>query len=95
MKKYTLAPAGANCFIADLRRDFGSDYCEAEGIAVRSCAPVLDLCRQLIAARYDSARPLLAYRPDALCLVVRTIGEAAGLEVNSRGTGSAHRWGCR
>jgi len=89
MEKYTLAPEGATASLPIYGEIVGSDYCEAEGIAVRSPAPVLELCRQLIAAGYDPARPLLAYRADTLCLVVRTIGEAAGLEVNSKGTSFA------
>jgi hypothetical protein len=31
--------------------------------------------------------PLEAWRGDVLCLRVRSIGEAAGLEINPRGTG--------
>lgn len=87
MEKYTLAPEGATASLPIYGEIVGSDYCEAEGIAVRSPAPILELCRQLIAAGYDPARRLLAYRADTLCLVVRTIGEAADLEVNSRGVG--------
>jgi hypothetical protein len=87
MRKYILAPEGATASLPIYGEIVGSDYCEAEGIAVRSPAPVLE--RQLIAAEYDPARPLLAYRADTLCLKVRTIGEAAGLKVNSKGTGFA------
>ena len=62
MEKYTLAPKGATEPIYG--QIVGSDFCEAEGIAVRSPAPVLELCRQLIVAGYDPGRPLLAYRAD-------------------------------
>jgi hypothetical protein len=48
---------------------------------------VLELCRRLLAAGYDPATLLLAYRGDMLCLIVRSIGEAAGLEINGDGTG--------
>jgi hypothetical protein len=44
------------------------------------------LCRRLVAAGYDPATPLEAYRGDVLCLKVRAIGEAAGLQINSHGT---------
>ena len=59
----------------------GSDRCEAAGITVRAAAPVLAMCRKLLAAGYDPDRPLHAYRGDALALKVRTIGEGAKLTV--------------
>jgi len=73
----------------------GSDFCEAEGIAVRSAAPVLELCRELVAAGHDPARPLVAYRGHTPCLIVRSIGEAAGLEINAKGTDFARYRGVR
>lgn len=65
----------------------GSSGCRAEGLSVRGSSPVLALCRQLVAAGYDPASRLEAYRGDVLCLMVRSIGEAAGLEVSGAGTG--------
>jgi hypothetical protein len=59
-----------------------SDCCEAEGHTARAYAPVLAMCRGLIAAGYDPARPLEAYRGDMLCLRVRSIGEGANLEIS-------------
>jgi hypothetical protein len=59
----------------------GSNSCEADGLIGRGYAPALDLCRQLVAAGYDPARPLEAYRGDMLCLRVRSIGEGANLEI--------------
>ena len=59
----------------------GSHHCKAEGFAVRSSAPILALCRKLIAAGVDPGRPLHAYRGDVLCLRVRSIGECAKLTV--------------
>lgn len=50
-------------------------------------APVLELCRALVAAGHDPASRLDAYRGDVLCLQVRSIGEAARLEINGHGTG--------
>ena len=65
----------------------GSDRCEAEGISVKDSAPVLALCRLLVAAGVDPATPLEAFRGDVLAVRVRSIGEAAALETNSKGTG--------
>ena len=59
----------------------GSDRCEAEGFSVRANAPVLALCRKLIEAGFDPARPLEAYRGSTMCLRVRSIGEGAKLSV--------------
>jgi hypothetical protein len=69
----------------------GSDTAAAAGITVVAYAPVLELCRRLVAAGYDPAARLEAYRDRTLCLTVRSIGEAAGLEINSKGTGLARR----
>jgi hypothetical protein len=59
----------------------GSNCCEALGITARGYAPVLDLCRALVAAGHDPRRPLHAYRGDVLALKVRSIGEGARLTV--------------
>jgi hypothetical protein len=66
----------------------GDDECTiAAGITARGNTPILALCRKLIEAGPDPGRPLHAYRGDTLCLIVRSIGEAAGLQINSHGTG--------
>jgi hypothetical protein len=52
----------------------GSDTAFAAGLTVRAYAPVLCLCRRLIDA-------------GAECLIIRSIGQAARLEINSGGTG--------
>jgi hypothetical protein len=65
----------------------GSDTCSALGITVCTTAPVLEICRALLAAGHDPATPLEACRGDMLCLRVRAIGEVAGLEINARGSG--------
>ena len=70
----------------------GSDRCQAEGIAVRGAAPVLAMCRKLLDAGYDPARPLHAYRGDALALKVRSIGEGAKLTVNESRAPRFIRW---
>jgi hypothetical protein len=69
----------------------GSDGCSALGLTINSSSPVLALCRALIEAGHDPATPLEAYRGDVLCLRVRSIGEAAALEINGEGTGFRRR----
>jgi hypothetical protein len=64
-----------------------SDTATACGIAVRSSTPVLALCRKLIEAGHDPDRPMQVWRGPVLCLHVRSIGEAANLEINGHGTG--------
>lgn len=64
----------------------GSSTASACGLTARSRSPVLALCRQLVEADHDAEMPFEAYRGDVLCLKVHSIGEAAGLEVNSRGS---------
>jgi hypothetical protein len=63
----------------------GSDTCIAAGITARGS--VLALCRRLVQAGFNPIRPLHAYRGSTLCLVVHSIGEAAGLEINNKGVG--------
>ena len=64
----------------------GSSTASACGLTARSRSPVLALCRQLVEADHDADMLLEAYRGDVLCLKVHSIGEAAGLDVNSRGS---------
>lgn len=78
-KKFTQAPIQATLV--------GSDCCEAESITARGSAPVLALCHKLVAAGYDPATPLEAYRGNLLCLRVRSIREAAGLRIASHSVG--------
>jgi hypothetical protein len=59
----------------------GSNTCTAAGITVVDHAPVLALCRALVAGGQDANRPLRAYRGDVFCLRVRSIGQAAQLTV--------------
>ena len=69
---------------ADLR---GGDTCAAAGLVATGSAPVLTLCRELIATGVDPDLPLHVYRADVLCLHVRSIGEAAGLDIDGHGRG--------
>ena len=55
--------------------------CTALGLIVRAAAPVLEICRRLVAAGHDPHKQLRAYRGDVLCLIVRSIGEGAELTV--------------
>jgi len=64
----------------------GSAVCGADGVTVRGFAPVLGLCRKLVEAGYDPERPLEVWRDRTLALRVRSIGEAAQLIINSKGT---------
>ena len=65
----------------------GSNTCTALGITAAGQAPVLALCRKLVEADYEPTTPLEAWRGNILCLKVRSIGEAARLEINAKGTG--------
>ena len=83
-------PAYAENESTDLRRLSdglelgGSSYRRSQlGMTVRSPSPILALCRQLVeSSTYASSTPLDAYRGDMLCLRVRSIGEAAKLEID-------------
>ena len=66
----------------------GHDTCTAEGITAHGFAPVLALCRKLVAAGYDPATALHAYRGDTLALTVRTIGEGARYTVGDNKSGT-------
>jgi hypothetical protein len=70
----------------------GSDSCTALGITVTAAAPVLALCRKLIAAGHDPGFRLDVFRGETLCLIVRSIGEAAGLEISHHGVGFLARY---
>lgn len=72
----------------------GSNTCTAAGVTVVDHAPVLALCRALVTAGQDPNRPLHAYRGGALCLRVRSIGQAAQLTVEDdrHGRPRLRRW---
>jgi hypothetical protein len=71
--RITLSPGLAN----DVR--LSSDRCEAKGLNTRGRAPVLELCRELVAAHFNPASLLEAWRGETLCLRVRSIGEGVEL----------------
>jgi hypothetical protein len=66
----------------------GTDTCCADGIIAKASAPVLALCRKLIEAGYDPARPLHAYRSDTLCQTVSSIGWGARYTVKDNAVGT-------
>ena len=59
----------------------GSDRCSAEGVSACGYSPVLGLCHELVAAGFNPASPLEAWRGEMPCLRVRSIGEGARLTV--------------
>jgi hypothetical protein len=65
----------------------GDGTCSALGTAAKSSSPVLALCHKLVEAGHHPNTPIGVYRGDTLCLGIRSIGEAAQLEVNGEGTG--------
>jgi hypothetical protein len=74
--------------ITVIRADLiGATIFIAAGITAIGNTPVLAICRQLVEAGHDPRRRLNVYRGDTLALTVRSIGVAAGLEINSKGTG--------
>ena len=70
-----------------IRAELTGDTCTALGLTGKAGAPVLALCRMLIEAGHDPAMPLEVYRGDTLCLRLRSIGEAAGLRMDTDKTG--------
>ena len=65
----------------------GSNQASAIGIVASGHAPVLALCRRLIAAGHHPSAPLEAYRGSTLCLRVRSIGEGGRLTVEESNIG--------
>lgn len=65
----------------------GDDTCSAAGITAQCSAPVLELCRKLVAAGFEPTTPLEAWRGKVLCLQVRSIGLGAQLELSGNGIG--------
>jgi hypothetical protein len=75
----------------------GDDCAIAVALGVKAVgyAPVLELCRALVAAGVDPRRPLEAWRGHVLCLRVADIGKAARWKINSKGTGLERLSGVR
>jgi hypothetical protein len=68
-----------------------ANTCTAAGITAKGTTPVLALCRQLLAAGLNPDQAMEVFRGGTLALRIRSIGEAAGLEI--RGDGVACRLG--
>jgi hypothetical protein len=66
---------------------YGTDEAIALGIVARAQAPVLALCRKLVAAGHDPSLPMHVYRGRTLALKVRSIGEGARLAIRGDGVG--------
>jgi hypothetical protein len=65
----------------------GSHRCEALGVVASGHAPVLALCRELLAAGIEPDTALVVYRRGVLALKVRAIGKAAQLAVEDSASG--------
>ena len=65
-------------------------YC-ALGVTTGGLSPLLSLCRLLVERGHDPDRPREAWRGETLCLPIRSIGEAAELDLNGRATGFVKR----
>lgn len=77
-----------NVRVMTIRAEISSDSIATScGVTVHTGSPVMALCRRLIEEGCDPVTPLQAYRGDVLCLHVRSIGEAAGLQVSGEGIG--------
>jgi hypothetical protein len=85
MSSYTKADAPCNTVRADL---IGSDTCSGGGITATSAAPVLALCRTLLAAGLDPDAAMEVYRAGTLALRVRSLREGAQLTVKTAGNGA-------
>jgi hypothetical protein len=86
-KRHTTAAA-----IAAVRAELiGTNCAIALGINAHSPSPVVALCRALIEAGHDPATPLHVLRGNTLALRIRSIGEAARLEVSQHGVGFVAR----
>jgi hypothetical protein len=84
MLSYTKPNTACNSVVAHLS---GSSTCTGAGITANSPTPVLALCRELLAAGLDADTAMEVYRAGTLALRVRSLREAARLEINSKGTG--------
>jgi hypothetical protein len=69
----------------------GDDTIIAGDLSIVAYTPVLELCRELVAAGRDPKTPLEVYRGNTVCLSIRSIGEAATLEINNAGDGFRRR----
>jgi hypothetical protein len=71
-----------------------SCVCKSLGVSMSGNAPVLAMCRELLAARADPDSSLTVYRKGILSLRIRSIREGARLTVKEPDRGRPHfaRW---
>jgi len=74
--------------VAELK---GIDTAICAGKVTVSPTPVFDLCRELITEGFPPEMPLVAYRDGKLAFSIRSIGEAAKLEIGARGNAFIRR----
>jgi hypothetical protein len=78
---------------ATIRADLtGDDCCTAGAVTLTARAPLLALCRVLLANGFDPATPLQAFRGTTLCLTMRSISRGAALTVAEHGTPRFAAW---
>jgi hypothetical protein len=79
------------------RHDANSTCCVAPvlGLASSGNSPVLGLCRLAVEHGHDPHACMQVFRGTVLALTIRSIGEAAQLEINSKGTRFVRRPGVR
>jgi hypothetical protein len=65
----------------------GSHHCIANGVTASATAPVLALCRKLLAAGLNPDQALEVYRGATLAIRVRSIGKGARLAVEDSKSG--------
>ena len=68
----------------------GSRHCEALGVVATSNAPVLKLCRELLAQSVNPDQALVVYRKGIEALRVRPIRDSAGLTIKEPDRGQAY-----
>ena len=71
----------------------GSNIARAATAGLTCCSrtPLLDLCGLLLRAGHDPRTPVEVYRGNTLALRVRSIGEAAELQIGGDGIGFRRR----
>ena len=80
-------PSSQRSQAVPIRAELVDNLCTAAGLTARGFAPVIALCRELVAAGFHPSRPLHCYRGDSVALVVCHIGESARLHVGTHGVG--------
>jgi hypothetical protein len=66
---------------SEIRADLSNGVASAKGHATGGNAPILNLCRLLIADNEDPRSPMMVWRGATIALKIRSIGEGARLGV--------------